>query len=112
MGSFPESYNDPVSLPFNGFDNCEVRKGKGCYPDDLKILKCVNLIEITVNCLCFSDEPHWVEVLTEVLLSLLTRPTSLFRHVVDHVFTLLAPHLTLNALNMILEVSSFSVNTT
>lgn len=50
-----------------------------------------------------SDEPHWVEVLTEVLLSLLTRPSSLFRHVVDHVFTLLAPHLTLNALNMILE---------
>ena len=53
MGSFPESYNDPVSLPFNGFDNCEVRKGKGCYPDDLKIVKCVDLIEITVNCLFF-----------------------------------------------------------
>jgi len=49
------------------------------------------------------EQPHWVEVLTEVLLSLLTRPSSLFRHVVDHVFTILAPHLTRNALNMILE---------
>ena len=46
-----------------------------------------------------------MEVLTEVLLSLLTKTSSLFRHVVDHVFTILAPHLTLNALNMILEVS-------
>ena len=109
MGSFPESYNDPVSLPF---PYCEVRKGKGCYPDDLNVLKCVNVIVIAVNCFCFSDEPHWVEVLTEVLLSLLTQPSSLFRHVVDHVFTLLAPHLTLNALNMILEVSRSSVNTT
>lgn len=54
-----------------------------------------------------SEEPHWVEVLTEVLLSLLTRPSSLFRHVVDHVFTILAPHLTRNALNMILEVGAW-----
>lgn len=54
-----------------------------------------------------SEEPHWVEVLTEVLLSLLTRPSSLFRHVVDHVFTILAPHLTRNALNMILEVGTW-----
>lgn len=45
-------------------------------------------------------------MLTEVLLSLLTRPSSLFRHVVDQVFTTLAPHLTLDALNMILEVSA------
>lgn len=54
-----------------------------------------------------SEEPHWVEVLTEVLLSLLTRPSSLFRHVVDHVFTILAPLLTRNALNMILEVGAW-----
>lgn len=47
-----------------------------------------------------------MEVLTEVLLSLLTRPSSLFRHVVDQVFTTVAPHLTLDALNMILEVSA------
>lgn len=52
----------------------------------------------------FVEEPHWVEVLTEVLLSLLTKTSSLFRHVVDQVFVLLAPHLTQNALNMILEV--------
>ena len=56
-----------------------------------------------------SEEPHWVEVLTEVLLSLLTRPSSLFRHVVDQVFTILAPHLTRNALTMILEVSAWPV---
>lgn len=54
-----------------------------------------------------SEEPHWVEVLTEVLLSLLTRPSSLFRHVVDQVFTILAPHLTRNALIMILEVRAW-----
>lgn len=54
-----------------------------------------------------SEEPHWVEVLTEVLLSLLTRPSSLFRHVVDHVFIILAPHLTRNALSMILEVGAW-----
>ena len=53
-----------------------------------------------------SEEPHWVEVLTEVLLSLLTRPSSLFRHVVDQVFTILAPHLTRNAITMILKVSA------
>ena len=53
----------------------------------------------------YLDEPHWVEVLTEVLLSLLTRPSSLFRHVVDQVFIVLAPHLTLNALKLCLEVS-------
>jgi len=53
------------------------------------------------------EEPHWVEVLTEVLLSLLTRPSSLFRHVVDQVFTILAPHLTRNALIMILEVRAW-----
>ena len=45
-----------------------------------------------------------MEVLTEVLLSLLTKTSSLFRHVVDQVFIILAPHLTHNALNMILEV--------
>ena len=50
-----------------------------------------------------------MEVLTEVLLSLLTRPSSLFRRVVDQVFTMLAPHMTLNALNMILEVSKLMV---
>lgn len=48
-----------------------------------------------------------MEVLTEVLLSLLTRPSSLFRHVVDQVFTILAPHLTRNALTMILEVGAW-----
>lgn len=48
-----------------------------------------------------------MEVLTEVLLSLLTRPSSLFRHVVDQVFTILAPHLTRNALTMILEVGTY-----
>lgn len=57
--------------------------------------------------LSISEEPHWVEVLTEVLLSLLTRPSSLFRHVVDQVFTILAPHLTRNALTMILEVGAW-----
>ena len=50
-----------------------------------------------------------MEVLTEVLLSLLTRPSSLFRLVVDQAFTILAPHLTQNALTMILEVSAWFV---
>ena len=50
-----------------------------------------------------------MEVLTEVLLSLLTRLSSLFRLVVDQVFTILAPHLTQNALIMILEVGAWFV---
>ena len=51
-----------------------------------------------------TEEPHWVEVLTEILLSLLTRQSSLYRHVVDHAFTVISPHLTSTALAMILEV--------
>lgn len=50
-----------------------------------------------------SEEPQWVEVLTEVLLSLLTRPSSLFRHLVDHSFAILTPHLTFAALNLCIE---------
>lgn len=52
-----------------------------------------------------AEEPQWVEVLTEVLLSLLTRPSSLFRHLVDHIFAILTPHLTFAALNLCIEVS-------
>lgn len=55
----------------------------------------------------FLDEPHWVEVLTEILLSLLTRPSNLLRHVVDEVFTAIAPHLTQDALGIILQVHSY-----
>ncbi|KAK3731456.1 hypothetical protein QZH41_013647 [Actinostola sp. cb2023] len=50
-----------------------------------------------------TDEPHWVEVLTEILLSLLTRPSNLLRHVVDEVFTAIAPHLTQDALRIIIQ---------
>ncbi|EDO45649.1 predicted protein, partial [Nematostella vectensis] len=49
------------------------------------------------------DEPHWVEVLTEILLSLLTRPSGLLRHVVDRVFVAIAPHLTKDAMGIVLQ---------
>ena len=58
------------------------------------------------NWLCLAGKPHWVEVLTEILLSLLTRPSNLLRHVVDQVFSAISSHLTEGALQLILDVSS------
>ena len=55
-------------------------------------------------------DPHWLEVVTDILLSLLSSKQHLFRSIVVSVWSLLAEHITPNALQQILDVniSNFS----
>ena len=56
--------------------------------------------------LCFlCIEPEWVEVVTEILLSLLSKPSHLLRTVVDGVFKMICPQMTPEALQLLLNVS-------
>ena len=57
---------------------------------------------------CFSAEPDWVEVITELLLSMLSEQSHLVRVVVNTVFRMLCPHMTTVALQLILDVSIVS----
>ncbi|XP_026096269.1 myb-binding protein 1A-like protein [Carassius auratus] len=50
------------------------------------------------------EEPHWVEVVVEILLSLLSQPSRLVRSVCKAVFSRICPHLTQEALSSILNV--------
>ncbi|XP_070572411.1 myb-binding protein 1A-like protein [Ptychodera flava] len=50
------------------------------------------------------EEPEWIEVVTEILLSLLSQPSHLLRVVVDNVFKIICPHLTRDALQILLDV--------
>ncbi|NP_001002042.2 myb-binding protein 1A-like protein [Danio rerio] len=51
-----------------------------------------------------TDEPHWVEVIVEILLSLVSQPSRLVRSVCKTVFGRICPHLTQAALSSILNV--------
>ncbi|XP_069338202.1 myb-binding protein 1A isoform X2 [Eulemur rufifrons] len=51
-----------------------------------------------------SQGPPWVEVLVEILLSLLAQPSHLMRHVARSVFGHICSHLTPHALQLILDV--------
>ncbi|KAM6163421.1 myb-binding protein 1A [Rhynchocyon petersi] len=51
-----------------------------------------------------SQEPPWVEVLVEILLSLLAKPSHLMRQVARSVFGHICSHLTPHALQLILDV--------
>ncbi|KAM4046399.1 myb-binding protein 1A [Anomaloglossus baeobatrachus] len=51
-----------------------------------------------------SDEPEWVEVMVEILLSLFSQPSRLFRVVSRNVFKKICPYLTKDALQLILNV--------
>ncbi|XP_076854880.1 myb-binding protein 1A-like protein [Brachyhypopomus gauderio] len=51
-----------------------------------------------------SSEPHWVEVVVEILLSLLAQPSRLIRNVCKTAFNRICPHLTEPALHAILDV--------
>ena len=57
-----------------------------------------------VNAFLTENEPHWMDVVTEILLSLLTEASNLRRQVVDQVFNIIVPHLTSSSLKIILEV--------
>lgn len=51
-----------------------------------------------------SEDPHWLEVVTDILLSLLSRNQHLLRSIVVSVWSLLAEHITPNALQQVLDV--------
>ncbi|XP_073471144.1 myb-binding protein 1A [Aquarana catesbeiana] len=51
-----------------------------------------------------SQEPEWVEVMVEILLSLFSQPSKLFRMVARNVFKMICPFVTKNALQLILNV--------
>ncbi|MGH0123795.1 UNVERIFIED_CONTAM: hypothetical protein FKN15_066835 [Acipenser sinensis] len=51
-----------------------------------------------------SEEPQWVEVMVEILLTLLSQPSRLMRQVSKTVFGRMCPHVTQRALQIILDV--------
>uniref|UniRef100_A0A673YMR9 MYB binding protein (P160) 1a n=1 Tax=Salmo trutta TaxID=8032 RepID=A0A673YMR9_SALTR len=50
------------------------------------------------------EEPHWAEVVVDILLSLLSQPSRHIRHVCRTVFSNICPHITARALTAILDV--------
>uniref|UniRef100_A0A3P8YEH9 MYB binding protein (P160) 1a n=1 Tax=Esox lucius TaxID=8010 RepID=A0A3P8YEH9_ESOLU len=51
-----------------------------------------------------TKEPHWAEVMVDILLSLLSQPSRHIRHVCRSVFSYICPHVTARALTAILDV--------
>lgn len=51
------------------------------------------------------EEPDWVEVMVDILLSLLSQPSRHIRQVCKTVFSSICPHVTAGALTAILDVS-------
>ncbi|XP_072048043.1 myb-binding protein 1A-like protein isoform X2 [Amphiura filiformis] len=68
----------------------------GCYDRALQRRKSAKKNE--------EEEPDWVVVVTEILLSLLSKSSHLLRMVVDNVFKMICPHLTKEALGLLLNV--------
>jgi len=54
-------------------------------------------------------EPAWIDVLTDLLLSLLSQPQNLPRVIVNLSFIQLIPHFTTTSLRLIIDVSRHSV---
>ena len=52
-----------------------------------------------------SAEPEWVDVVIDLLLSLLSQQNKLVRVIVNTVFSMLCPHLSKKSLQLIIEVS-------
>ncbi|XP_012868804.1 PREDICTED: myb-binding protein 1A [Dipodomys ordii] len=57
-----------------------------------------------------TQEPPWVEVMVEILLSLLAQPSHLMRQVARNVFSHICSHLTSRALRLILDVLNPEAN--
>jgi len=51
------------------------------------------------------DEPHWTEVLTDVLLGFLAQPSQLWRTLSKQTYRYFTPHLTEEALHLVIKVS-------
>lgn len=56
------------------------------------------------------EEPEWVEVMVDILLSLLSQPSRHIRQVCKTVFSSICPHVTAAALSAILDVSNAQVH--
>ena len=56
-----------------------------------------------------SEEPEWVDVIVDLLMSLISQQSHLVRTVVNTVCTMLCPHLTRESLQLILEVSTYTI---
>lgn len=54
-----------------------------------------------------SEEPHWTEVVIDLLLSLLSNNNHFHRNVISKIFIYLCPHLTSQNIHQILKVSLF-----
>ena len=63
-----------------------------------------NVINYNILSFRIVAEPEWVEVITELLLSMLSEQSHLVRVVVNTVFRMLCPHMTTVALQLILDV--------
>ncbi|CDQ73702.1 unnamed protein product [Oncorhynchus mykiss] len=59
---------------------------------------------VTGSATAGEDEPHWAEVVVDILLSLLSQPSRHIRHVCRTVFSNICPHVTARALTAILDV--------
>uniref|UniRef100_A0A803XLN0 MYB binding protein 1a n=1 Tax=Meleagris gallopavo TaxID=9103 RepID=A0A803XLN0_MELGA len=61
---------------------------------------------LSIICSCAENaEPEWVEVIVEILLSLLAQPSLLIRRISNSVFGRICPNLTKKGLQLILDVS-------
>ena len=59
---------------------------------------------VHVRLIAGATEPVWVEVLVELMLSLLSRSKQSMRSVVNMMFSVVCPHLTSTAVHLITEV--------
>ncbi|XP_029483360.1 myb-binding protein 1A-like protein isoform X1 [Oncorhynchus nerka] len=59
---------------------------------------------VTGSATAGEEEPHWAEVVVDILLSLLSQPSRHIRHVCRTVFSNICPHVTARALTAILDV--------
>lgn len=67
--------------------------------------RCYPFLSLFVCSCADSAEPGWVEVMVEILLSLLAQPSLLIRRISKSVFVRICPNLTKRGLQLILDVS-------
>ncbi|XP_028411187.1 rDNA transcriptional regulator pol5-like [Dendronephthya gigantea] len=68
-----------------------------------ELFHCFNKVKAQISDKPQENEPHWMDVVTEILLSLLTETSNLRRLVVGQVFNIIVTHLTSSAVKIILE---------
>lgn len=68
-----------------------------------ELLECYKKVNEKKKKLQDSQEPHWSEVLTEILLSFLAQSSHLMRQIVNLVFSMMLPHVTSAAFQLIVE---------